>query len=84
MPEHFSKYIPVEIVPTDGAQQIHRTDVFVHGRDVRQRVIAVLTDAFPNNPEAWRLIGKEIIVEVNEACRKALAALAPLGKVSLE
>jgi hypothetical protein len=67
-------------------QTPRRTDVYVHGRGARAKVIQALTQAFPNKQELWR-IGKEckeIVVEGKDARRRVLAALAPLGRVSIE
>jgi hypothetical protein len=57
-------------------------DICVHGKHSRERVTKALMIAFPH--EYWRIIGNTVIVKAVNRRERALAALAPLGKVTHE
>jgi hypothetical protein len=63
-------------------QATRHTDIHVHGRGARAKVIATLARAFPGKP--WHTVGNHFVVEGTDARRRVLSALAPLGRVSFE
>jgi hypothetical protein len=54
-----------------------RTDIYVHGKQSRERTIALLKNAFPGKP--WDSIGRHVVISGIDAKARILRALAPLG-----